>query len=194
MKRKTLVFLVSACIGLTGCVGGVWTGATIVYDRHNVSKKFNNYHLLIKVTNALFPDKIFRGPGCYIDIAVLNGDVLIVGHLPTPKLMELERSRLKPVRGYRRLYNNITLGDQFSSNVLDGWITAKIRSKIFADDSIDPNAFKILTSDGVVYLLGEVKPDEGEKVIQIARTQTGVKKVVKLLRYYTYTANNKKMA
>lgn len=193
MKRLNLILLISSCFWLTGCVGGLWTGASMVYDRHNVAKNFNNYHILVKVTNALFPDKIFRGQGCYIDIAVLNGDVLIVGHLPTPELMELERSRLRPVRGYRHLYNEVTLGDQFSSNILDGWITAQIRGQIFADDSIDPSAFKILTSDGVVFLLGDVKPDEGEKVINIARQQKGVKKVVKLLRYYTYTTN-KKMA
>ena len=52
------------------------------------------------------------------------------------ELLDLEHERLKPVRGYKRMYNEVVLGEDFSSNVKDGWITAKIRSQIFADDSI----------------------------------------------------------
>lgn len=186
MKQGRLVLLIIASALLSACMGGIWTGANIVYDRHSVYKKINNYHLFIRVTNALYPDNALKAPGCYLDVTVFNGDVLVVGHLPTPELMQLERQRISLVRGHRRLYNEVIQSDELSSNVQDSWITAKIRSYIFSNDSIDPNSIKILTSDGIVYLMGEVKPDQGKEIIQIARTVSGVRKVVTLMRYYTY--------
>ncbi len=66
----------------------------------------------------------------------------------------------------------------------DNWITTKIRSKILADSTIDPNDFKVVTADQIVYLMGDVIPEQAAKVIHIARTCTGVKRVVKLFKYY----------
>lgn len=180
----SLIFLL--CYSLSGCIGGLWTGATLVYDRHNVYRKLNDYNLAAEVNKALYSDKLLKSPLCVLDFAVFNGDILITGHLPSQALLNEVNLRLKNVRGYQRLYNQIRISQSPSGNLYDAWITAKIRSEIFADDSIDPNAFKVITVDQVVYIMGEVKLDEAKKVIQIARYTDGVKKVVKILRYYTY--------
>ena len=37
-----------------------------------------------------------------------------------------------------------------------------------------------------MYLLGDVKKEQANKVIGIARNASGVTRVVKLLKYYTY--------
>ena len=37
--------------------------------------------------------------------------------------------------------------------------------------------------------MGDVKPDQAEKVVKIARFTQGVERVVKILRYFTYEAN-----
>lgn len=179
-----ILFLLSASI--SGCLGSLWTGASLVYDRHNVYKKVGDYHMLVEVTNALYFDKQLKTPGCAIDLAVFNGDVLVAGHLPSAEMLDEVRHRLSPIKGYRRLYNEISVNNLPTNNIQDGWITTKIRSQIFADDSIDPSAFKVVTSDGIVYLMGDVKPEEAEKVIAIARNVSGVARVVKLLKYFTY--------
>jgi osmotically-inducible protein OsmY len=151
-----------------------------------VYKKLNDYRLYVDVTNALFFDKKLKGEGKSLDIAVLNGDVLIVGHLPTHELLIEEKQRLTKVNKYRRLFNQISISDSPANTIQDGWITTKIRSGIFADDSIDPNAFKVVTSDRIVYLMGDVKKDEADKVIAIARKTEGVLRVVTLMKYFTY--------
>ncbi len=186
MIRSLVILIISVC--LTGCLGGVWTGASMVYDRHSVYKKMNDYHLSAEVNHVLFADKKLREAGCSLDVAVFNGDVLLVGHVPTMDQLNEVKRRLQPIYGYRRIYNEISLNEQPLNNSQDSWITTKIRSEIFADDSIDPNAFKIVTADSVVYLMGEVRTDQAEKVINIARNQTGVLRVVKLMTYFTYQA------
>lgn len=176
---------------LSSCTTGLWTGASYVYDRHSVYKKLNDYHLLADVTSAVNSDQQLKNENCSVDIAVFNGDVLIAGHLPTQEALAEINNRLKQVGGYRGLYNQLQVKNLPRNNLEDSWITTKIRSQIFADGSIDPNAFKVVTVDKIVYLMGDVKRDEAEKVIQLARTTRGVNQVVKLLKYFTYEPSNK---
>lgn len=191
IQGRNLVLMILVSVFLTSCLGGVWTGASLVYDRHNVYKQLNDYEILVDITNALYVDKQLKSPGCSLDIAVFNGDALIAGHVPTAELFDLVRSRLSTVRGYKRLYNEIKLNQSSSHTLEDSWITTKIRSQIFADASIDPKSFKVITSDRIVYLMGEVHPEQGKKVIYIASNMAGVVRVVTLLRYYTYESKAK---
>lgn len=183
---KHLGYILPLLLMLSGCVGGIWTGASLIYDRHNVYKKVDDYHLLLEVTNALYSDKKLKAEGCVLDLTVFNHDVLVAGHLPSDELLNEARQRLSLVKGYRHLFNEITVSNASSNTVQDGWITAKIRSQMFADDSIDPKVFKVITTDRIVYLMGDVQQDQGERVVQIARRTVGVLRVVKILQYFTY--------
>ncbi|CEG59094.1 BON domain-containing protein [Legionella fallonii] len=185
-KQGCFIILIVLCVCLSSCLGTVWTGATTVYDRHSLYKKLNDYHILVAINNVLAANKTFDNSSCVIDIAVFNGDVLLAGHLPSLELLDELRHRISKVTGYRRLFNVITVKRIPSNGVQDSWITTKIRSQIIADSSIDPNVFKVVTSDRVVYLMGDVQRDEAEKVVQIARYTNGVERVVKIFRYYTY--------
>jgi osmotically-inducible protein OsmY len=181
-----LCILWMMCI-FSGCTQGLWSGASLVYGRHDVYKKIKDYRIALDTTNAL-NDARLKKPGCSIDVTVFKGDVLVAGHVPTKGALALVESRLASLKGYRALYNQLRVDNNAILNgVLDMWITTKIRSKIFADDSIDPNAFKIVTADRTVYLMGDVKPDEADKVIRMARNTNGVAHVVSTLKYFTYT-------
>jgi len=169
---------------LTGCLGSVWTGAALFYDRHNVYKKIDDYTLSMSAHHTLFDDKLLRKDGCYLDLAVFNGDILLAGHLPSAKLRSLAEHRIKSLSGYRELFFQIAIQDEEGQNLNDAWITTKIRSRIIADSAIDPNQFKVITVDGIVYIMGDVRPKQASRAIEIARETNGVVRVVKLLRYY----------
>lgn len=189
MLQQGRFILLMMCIlmALFGCSGSsMWTGASLVYDRHDVYKKLDDYHLYVKVNNALTVDPLFKVPNCALDIAVFNGDILVAGHVPTAEInAELQR-RLSNIKGYRRLFNEVRVYNIPANTLQDSWLTAKIRSQIFADSSIDPNAFKVISADGTVYLMGDVRPSEAATVINIARRTTGVLHVVKVLKYLVY--------
>lgn len=187
LHARFALFICLSFLGLVGCSGGnLWTGASMVYDRHHVYKKLDDYQLYAKVNNALTEDLLFRSPNCVLDVTVFNGDILIAGHLPNGEIDAELRQRLTKVKGYRRLFNEVQVSNTPSNSLQDGWITAKIRSQIFADSSIDPNAFKVITADGIVYLMGDVRPKEAQTVVTIARRTTGVIHVVKIFKYLVY--------
>ena len=183
--RFTLLLIIIA-FSLTGCVGTLWTGATLLYDRHDVYKKLNDYNLLAEVNKVLAVKRTFNNSSCVLDLAAFNGDILIAGHVPSDELLDELKQRLGKLKNYRRLFIYVSVMQVSSNSVQDSWITAKIRSQIFADDSIDPDTFKIITSDRIVYLMGDVKPDQGAKVIKIARFTSGVEKVVNMMKFFTY--------
>jgi osmotically-inducible protein OsmY len=183
-KQGRLIILLFGFALLGGCYSELWTGATMVYDRHNVYKKMDDYQLGAEAGHALYDDQLFKQRGCSIDLAVFNGDILLAGHVPTAELRQEALRRILKLRGYRRVINQLDISKEPGSTIEDSWITAKIRSQIFADAEIDPRAFKIITSDHIVYLMGDVKPHQALRVIDIARNTEGVDRVVKLFKYY----------
>lgn len=169
---------------LTGCLSSAWTGAQLLYDRHDIYKKVDDYQLAANANRALYKDRVFKQKGCVIDLAVFNRDILVAGHVPTLTLRQEAIARLSALSGYRRLFNQLDISNQAANTVADSWITMKIRSKIFTDATIDPDTFKIVTADSIVYLMGDVIPKQATLVIDIARKTDGVVRVVKLLKYY----------
>lgn len=186
---RCVCFVLIVVATLSGCVSNIWTGASLVYNRHSMYKKFDDYQLARTASHVLFDDKRLAQKACVLDLAVFNGDVLLVGHVPDGALKQLVMARLARLRDYRQIYSYIAVSAASNKGIEDAWITTKIRSHIIADSQIDPNVFKIVTVDGVVYVMGDVKPDEGARVLQIARNTNGVIRVVTLLKYYRLSDN-----
>ena len=185
MKRYQNVLLVIILgIGLSGCFGTVMTGVGMIYDRHNIYKKMSDFQIGANVRRALYKDNLLKCKACYIDIETFNGDLLLSGHVPTHALRNEAEKRVKSVEGYRRVFVHLSISKGRATSLEDSWITAKIRSSIIADSSINPKKFRVATSDGVVYLMGDVQPHQAQKVVQIARTTSGVKRVVKMFKYF----------
>lgn len=183
-KKIYRLFAVSTLFFLTGCIGSLWTGAGLVYDRHQVINTLSDYQLFIDTTRALFANDALRCHLCHLDVTVFNGDILVAGHLESEEMRQEAYRRLSQLTGYRRLFKEISVQPIRVNIAKDSWITAKIRSKIVADSEIDPRTFKIITTDQIVYLMGDVMSNQAQWVTDIARNTDGVIRVVKLFKYY----------
>lgn len=188
MKLKCVLVL-SSILMLHACMdgmGGVMTGAQLIYDRHNVFKKLSDFNIGASANRALYRDSVFKTS--HFDVEVFNRDLLIAGQTPSKALKQLAIERLKKIPHLRRLYNQIEVASPaaHAQRVHDALITTSVRTQMVADDDIDPNQFKVMTENGVVYLMGDVKREQARLVVNIARHTKGVKRVVRVFRYYTY--------
>lgn len=177
------LFAIISALLLSGCISDIWTGASLLYDRHSIYNQLSDYELSAKLQRALYTDRTFSPstcPNCSLEIAVLNADILLVGHVPTKEMRQLAVERAQLVPGYRSLYNQITVTQEGSNSLADSWITSNIRSQIFADSSIDPKVFKIVTVDGVVYIMGDILEEQADRLVELVRNTAQVKRVVKL--------------
>lgn len=184
---KKITTIIFASLLLSGCWSNAITGASLIYDRHNIYIKLNDYQLAGKINKEIYKDKVFKCSACALEVTVFNREVLMTGSLPSKNLRNEALQRVKSINGSRVVFNQVAISNNKGDSLYDSWITGNIRSKILADSDIDPHQFKVVTSRQIVYLLGDVRKEQAEKVINFAKNSPGVYRIVNLLRYYKYT-------
>lgn len=180
-KKNLILVLLLPLMLLSSCISGIWTGANLIYGRHNLYKKISDYKLNTATNFALFNTKGLKCAACVIDVTVFNADILISGHVPTQKIAQILQKRLQQISNYRHLYNKVIVANIIPQELQDSWITMQIRSQILQDANIDPDVFKIVTTDGIVYIMGRAHLEQTKAVIDLAKNATNVRKVVVLV-------------
>ena len=62
-------------------------------------------------------------------------------------------------------------------------LTSQVKARMLRDERVPGTKIKVVTEAGVVYLMGLVTKTEAEATTDIARTTSGVAKVVTLFEY-----------
>ena len=63
------------------------------------------------------------------------------------------------------------------------YITSKVKARFVDARKFNPVHVKVVTEAGTVYLLGIVKRQEADDATEIARTTSGVQRVVRVFEY-----------
>ena len=89
------------------------------------------------------------------------------------------------VPNVRVVTNEIQVGGLSSagSRANDTLLTAKVRGNFLNSSAFSPLHVKVLTEAGVVYLMGIVTEAEADAITELARTTSGVRKVVRVFDY-----------
>ncbi|MDC1435748.1 BON domain-containing protein [Gammaproteobacteria bacterium] len=121
-----------------------------------------------------------------IDVVSFNQTVLLVGQVPDQELKNLatrvattSNSRVKTV------YNELEVaGDtSFLSRTNDMWLSAKIKSLMLVNDDVEGRRTKVVTENGVVFLMGLLTHAEADQAVELVSTASGVTKVVRAFEY-----------
>lgn len=120
-----------------------------------------------------------------IDVVSFNGIILLTGQVATKELRLKAGNTVKVIHGVRQVFNEIQVQGQTSliARTNDTWLTTKVKSVLLADKDIDSGRIKVVTEDGVVYLLGLLSQAEANRAAQTVSTIGGVQKVVKAVEY-----------
>jgi osmotically-inducible protein OsmY len=70
-----------------------------------------------------------------------------------------------------------------SNRANDTYVTSKVKARFVDAQRFNPLHVKVVTENGVVYLLGLVRQQEAKDAVDIARRTEGVKKVVTVFDY-----------
>ena len=174
---------------LQGCAPVALTGATTVVttvaaDRRTTGTLIEDEAIEIKSRLAL-SDKKELNKRVHINFTSYNTSVLVTGEAPTEEDRQAVIELVKNVEKVTRVFDEITIAAPSSllSRSADTVVTAKIKSKIIAEKDLSTMHTKVVTENGVTYLLGIVTREEGDIATEIARRTGGVQKVVKLFEY-----------
>ena len=173
---------------LQGCVpfiaAGATAGALATFDRRSLGTQTEDESIEWKSSariNEKFGDKV------HINFTSYNRKVLLTGDVPNEEAKaEAERQTLG-VANVQSVYNELTVGpaSSFSDRSNDSYITSKVKSRSVDTGKFNPVHVKVITEAGSVFLLGMVTQTEANAAVQVARTTSGVKKVVNLLEIIT---------
>ena len=118
----------------------------------------------------------------HLVVVSYNGYVLLAGQVIDDALKSGATSVVRDIKGVRRIYNELEIGPPSSAmtRTNDTWITTRIKSVLLGSSDIPGTQVKVVTENGVVYLMGMVTKKESERISDAAATTSGVKRVVRL--------------
>lgn len=181
--------LCSLLLPLTGCVPaaliiGATAGGALVYDKRSVTTMTHDQTAEQQAQRWLNYDPVLKKQA-HISVAVFNQVGLLVGQAQTADAKNRASEIMAHIKHVKRTYNEITLSGETSElqRTNDTWLTSKIRTKMLAKKGLNSNDIKVVTEDGVVYLMGYVTHRQAALATDVARRTSGVKKVVKIFEY-----------
>jgi osmotically-inducible protein OsmY len=181
MTKRLLLAAFAAVAGvstlLAGCVplivGGAVAGTALVAtDRRSVGAQADDEAIELKIANNIGTG---YGDRVHVNVTSYNGIVLLTGEVPTQDLVGTMAEIARTTAKVRRVHNEIVFGpvSDVGARSNDTYITSKVKARMVEANKFPPNAVKVVTERGVVYLMGIVSKAEGTTAGDIAATTDG---------------------
>ncbi|KON81079.1 BON domain-containing protein [Azoarcus sp. PA01] len=191
VTRRTFLLGLTAAAALPvlqGCfplvAGGVGAGAAMVADRRTSGAYVEDEGIEWRAASAL-RDRM--GDAVHINVTSFNRNVLLTGEAPSEAhRTEIERV-VSGVSNVRGITNEVQVAGiaSLTSRSNDSVITSKVKARFVDAATFGAHHVKVVTEAGTVYLLGLVTRREADAATDVARTTSGVRKVVRVFEYIT---------
>jgi osmotically-inducible protein OsmY len=169
-----LLLAIAGCATLSGSDPGARTPGTIIDDLAIQT---------LALRQIRQSDARFRGAN--LTIASHNGHVLLAGQVASDELRQRAQDVVNRLEHVRSVHNELSVEGSTSllARTNDAWLTSKVKAKLVADRVVAADRIKVITENGVVYLMGIVPRKQAEEAVRVTSTVGGVQKIVKVFDY-----------
>jgi osmotically-inducible protein OsmY len=174
---------------LSGCapllLGGAAFGtAMVVTDRRTSGAQVDDQAIEFKAVKRAGDLLGDRG---HVNVTSYNRLVLITGEVPTEADKTNVEQSLSRIENVRSIVNELAIGPGASLGTRsnDTLLTSKVKASLIDAKDLQVNAFKVVTERGIVYLMGRVTEREATRATDLARSVSGVQKVVRVFEIVT---------
>ena len=166
--------LITGCATITGDDPGARTPGAIIDDE-----------FIERIAHREISKADERLKAGNVDVISFNGIVLLTGQVESEELKAKAQSIVEGIRKARKVHNEIEIGGPTSmvARTNDSWLTTKVKLKLVNNKDVDADRVKVVTVDGVVYLMGLVPRGQAELAVDVSRSVFGVQKIVKVFEY-----------
>jgi osmotically-inducible protein OsmY len=121
----------------------------------------------------------------HLTVTSYNGIVLLTGQVINAELRTLAANTAARVKNVRQVRNELEIGanSSLTARSTDTLLTTKIKSKLLGRNDIKDSRVKVVTENGIVFLMGLVTQAEADIASTVAQETSGVQKVVRLFEY-----------
>ncbi len=183
MRKLITLSLLAALPALYGCVaamvGGAAAGGYLVgEDRRSASVLSEDQAIEFRVGPRISD----KAANAHINATSFNRLVLITGEVPSAEAKDEIEKIVREIPNVRGVYNELVVGPSTAMSVRanDAYVTSKVKTRFVDARKFNPIHVKVVTEDSTVYLMGIVKPQEATDATELARTTSGVRRVVRL--------------
>jgi len=187
-KRLGLMAL-TLCLSLSGCSSVINASreAPIDDDRgtRTLGSKIDDSLIETKVAVNVAKASPDLDQNSHIVVSSFNGVVLLAGQTPRADLKSLAEQTAGQVQKVKKVHNELQVLQPSSllARNNDAWLTTKIKTQMLTDSSIPGSRIKVITENGIVYMLGLLTQAEANRATNLVQGVSGVQKIVKLFEY-----------
>ena len=173
----------------TVAVSGIGIGYVMMQSHKRTFKKYlNDSQLDRAITREIKKDPQLKTAArsvTHVNVTVFNGVVLLTGEVPLQKQIARIIDIASSYAASRQVINRIELAGKsnFNSRANDVLLTAQVRASVLDSEYLDGHKIKVVTERANVYLMGTVTREEADIAAEIARSISGVVRVVKVFEY-----------
>ncbi len=183
--KMMMTSLVMASLAITGCTTNYLTNSTNGTYGVPVTERTIPQRLLDRSIEHTAKINVYGlqqdlQQNSRMSIDSFNSEVLLSGEVPTEALKTQIEQVVKSMPDVRKVYNelNVSVARGYSSTVQDGYITSKLLAKVAASDGVKSSQLKAVTNNGVVYIMGRMRPTQQSNLIDIANDTAGITELV----------------
>ena len=177
------------CLSLTGCSSVLTATRDTPIEDDRGTRTFGS-----KIDDSLIETKVSVNvakaspdldKSSHIVVSSYNGIVLLAGQTPRADLKSLAEQAASQVQRVKKVHNELQVLPP--SSILarnnDAWLTTKIKTQMLTDNAVPSSRIKVITENGIVYLLGLLTQQEATRATNLVQGVSGVQKIVKLFEY-----------
>lgn len=169
----------SACVPLV-VGGGMVAGTLVAVDRRTAGTVVEDESIEVKAASRI---RETLGDKARINVTSYNRQVLLTGEVGNETDKQTLGRLVESVDNVRAVVNEAVVAPftaTLSQRSGDTFITGKVRASLMDAKDLQASAFKVVTENKVVYLMGIVTPREAKRAAEIARGVNDVTKVVRV--------------
>ncbi len=187
-KRLSLLGL-ALCLSISGCSSVINASREKPIEDDRGTRTFGS-----KIDDSLIETKVAVNVAkahpdldnaSHIVVTSFNGIVLLAGQTPRAELKQMAEQAASQVQKVKKVNNELQV--MAPSSLLarsnDAWLTSKIKTEMLTDSAIPGSRIKVVTENGIVYLLGLLTQQEANRATNLVQGVGGVQKIVKLFEY-----------
>lgn len=189
MLRASMLLALATTMGtqLAGCfvpvvAGVVGAGAYSATDRRSIGAQTDDKVIASRVESRIAETVSDRA---HVNVNSFNRKVLLTGEVPDQASKDRADQVAKSVDNVTSVVSDLEVGGMTPSTARnnDAYLTGKVKAALVSRKDLFANAYKVVTEKSIVYLMGRVTRQEGDRAAEAAASVTGVQKVVKVFDY-----------
>jgi osmotically-inducible protein OsmY len=185
--EKSMGLVLTAIVllsGLSACaplvVGGALMTGMVAVDRRTSGIQLEDEGIELRTAQGLRQN---LGENAHVNVTSYNRQVLLTGEVATAAQKDTADKLAQSQENVKAVANELTVQavSSLTQRSKDIIITGQLKAFFVDAKDLQSNAFKVVTENSVVYLMGRVTSREAQRATDIARSVSGVTKVVRVL-------------